>query len=317
MKKTILVTFTLLQFALLFSQDKNYSEWYLQREDVEVFVKEIGTGKDTVIVVHGGFGANHDYMLDAINGLHKKYHFVFYDQRGSLMSPTKKENLTFQKNVGDLYALISELQLKKAKIFCHSMGTLVGMEFTKQHPDRVSHLVLAGAVLPKADSLQSIFSEKYHQHNVLLENRKEVKQLLAPFKAKGVDSLKSIKDIRAYQFSHKELTDFWRIKFASVNLFDVSKYHLLKGGKAYFKNSASAMSETVDWNYDYRSVLNNIKTTIINGDHDFFDFNGEEFRPLLKSYDNIELKIIPDAGHSSWVDKPKLFQKFLKKALKK
>lgn len=162
-KQRLFTLFLLLLFHCLSAQDKNYCEWYLQREDVDIFVKELGTGKDTVIVVHGGFGANHDYMLDAIKGLEKKIHFVLYDQRGSLLSPTKKENLTFQKNVDDLYSLVKALKLKKAKILCHSMGTLVGMELTKQHPELVSNLVLTGTIAPRSDSLRSVFSERYEK----------------------------------------------------------------------------------------------------------------------------------------------------------
>jgi hypothetical protein len=47
-------------FTVIFSldsaaQDKSYQEWYLKTKDsLDIYVREIGTGKDTVIVVHGG-----------------------------------------------------------------------------------------------------------------------------------------------------------------------------------------------------------------------------------------------------------------------
>jgi proline iminopeptidase len=77
----------ILQFLLIllmvltsqaFGQSKYYTEWYLSTPDSldaysqDIYVREVGAGKDTVIVIHGGFGANHDYMLDAIKGLEKK-----------------------------------------------------------------------------------------------------------------------------------------------------------------------------------------------------------------------------------------------------
>lgn len=315
-KQRLFTLFLLLLFHSLSAQDKNYCEWYLQREDVDIFVKELGTGKDTVIVVHGGFGANHDYMLDAIKGLEKKIHFVLYDQRGSLLSPTKKENLTFQKNVDDLYSLVKALKLKKAKILCHSMGTLVGMELTKQHPELVSNLVLTGTIAPRSDSLRSVFSERYEKQIYFLTKRQEVAELIKPFKDKGVDSLKSILDIEKFKFSHKELTEYWRINFAAANIYDIKKYNLLKGGRAYYNQDASVIVETVNWNYDYRSVLNNTKTTIINGACDFLDFNGDNLKALLDEFPNIRLEIIPNAGHNSWVDNPKLFKQYLLKAIK-
>lgn len=301
-----------MQSTYLLAQNKSYSEWYLHREDVEIYVKEIGAEKDTVIVVHGGFGANHDYMMDPIKGLESKFHFVFYDQRGSLLSPTKKENLTFQKNVDDLYELIKALKLKKVKLFCHSMGTLVGMEFTKQHPDLVSNLVLAGALLPKSDSIQSVFSERQKGQVNFLLNRKEVEEIAQIYKDKGLDSIKSVQDIEKSRLSHKDLTEYWRLNFAAVNIYDIKKYNMVKGGKAYFKQDASVMTETVNWDYDYRNVINDeAKTTVINGAYDFLDFDSKTFKILLKEYPKIKLNIIPDAGHNAWIDNPKLFKEYL------
>ncbi|MGY5849934.1 alpha/beta fold hydrolase [Salegentibacter sp. F14] len=312
MKTFTLFILVVLQSTFLFAQDQNYAEWYLHREDVEIFVKEIGAEKDTVIVIHGGFGANHNYMMDAIKGLENKFHFVLYDQRGSLLSPTKKENLTFQKNVGDLYALIKALELRKVKLFCHSMGTLIGMEFTKQHPNLVTNLVLAGALIPSSDSLQSVFSDRQNNQVNFLNSRKEVQKFTQPYKDKGIDSIKSIQDIGKSMLTHKDLTDYWRLRFAAVNIYDLTKSNLLKGGRAYYNPDASVMSETFNWDYDYRSVMNEkTKTTVINGAFDFFDFDGKTYRTLIEGYPNIHLNIIPDAGHNAWIDKPKLFEKYL------
>lgn len=57
------------------------------------------------------------------------------------------------------------------------------------------------------------------------------------------------------------------------------------------------------------------KTTIINGAYDFIDFNGDELRELLEGYENIQLKIIPKAGHNSWIDDPEMFKKYLLEGL--
>lgn len=316
MKKIFpVLTLLFIQSLSLFAQDGNFTEWYLRRGDVDVYVKEIKGGKDTVIVVHGGFGANHDYMTDAIKGLEDRFHFILYDQRGSLLSPTATTNLSFRKNVDDLYALVKALESKKVKLFCHSMGTLVGMEFTSQHPELVSHLVLAGIIPPKSDSSGNIFTQRYAEQVNYLMNRKEVVDLLQPYKEKGIDSLwQPVNDDSPY--SHKDVTEHWRILFASANIYDVGKHHLMKGGMGYYKKDASVMSGTVDWKYDYRPVMNDkVKTTIINGDYDFLDFNAETLKEQLVNYKNIELLVIPNAGHNSWIDDPVLFQKYFIKGL--
>ena len=316
------ILFTVILSFNSVAQDKRYEEWYLKTKDsLDIYVREIGTGKDTVIVVHGGFGANHDYMLDAIKGLETQYHFVLYDQRGSTLSPAPIEKLTFPKNVEDLYLLISELKLKKAKIICHSMGTLVGMEFLKLHPEKVSSLILVGALPAKADTIDgsSIFSKRHEIQVDSLMNRKEVKDLKVYYESRnGSDSFQ----VGYYNYkphlTDKEQTELWRIEFASVNIYRMENWRLMKGGRAYYKIDAAMMAESVNWVYDYRQALNNNgKVTIIMGDHDFLDFNAENHKKLLANFHKVKVVTIKDAGHNIWTDDPKTFKIELIKALTK
>ncbi len=67
-------------------------EWYLPTTDgvTELYIKEIGSGSP-VVILHGGYGAEHSYLIDAFAPLFSERRFVFYDQRGSLRSPAKPE----------------------------------------------------------------------------------------------------------------------------------------------------------------------------------------------------------------------------------
>ena len=318
-KTTLLIRMVILCFIALynqsFGQNKNYSEWYLRTPDSldaynqDIYVRELGTGKDTVVVIHGGFGANHDYMLDAIEGLENKYHFVLYDQRGSLLSPAPKEKLTFQKNVNDLDLLIRQLGNRKVKIMAHSMGTLVAMEYLQQHPEKVSNLVLAGAILTRSDSMESVFSKRQNEQIKFLSSRPEVKAL---------PIYKRYKELKGKFTSDRERTDFNRMAFAASNIYKIDRYKLMRGGFHYYKDEASVMSETVNWKYDYRKSLNdNAKTTIIFGDHDFLDFNGEVHRELIKNHKKINFRLIKSAGHNIWIDQPEIFRKELDMALQR
>lgn len=246
-------------------------------------------------------------MLDAIKGLESKFHFILYDQRGSLLSPAPKEKLTFQKNVNDLFELVTKLKLKKVKLLCHSMGILVGMEFLKQHPDLVSNIVLTGAIIPKSDSSKSVFSEQVDKNLSFLSNRPEVVKLKQYYEDIYKDSPETLTD--------KERTEYWRINFAAANIYNISRWNLLKGGRIYYNQDAAIMAETVNWNYDYRENLNKIKTTVIQGQYDFLGFNAELYQEQIKEFKNIKLKIISNAGHNSWIDNPKLFKKYLKQGL--
>ena len=98
----IFIAFLLISSSC-FSQELKYEEWYLNTKDsTQIYVKEFGQGKDTVVVVHGGFGANQNYMWKAVDGLENDFHFVFYDQRGSLLSPCKSSKITIDNHIEDL-----------------------------------------------------------------------------------------------------------------------------------------------------------------------------------------------------------------------
>lgn len=305
----------LLNFVATHAQSLEYNEWYLSTPDSldpydqDIYVKEWGRGKDTVVVIHGGFGANHDYMMDAIAGLEDEYYFVLYDQRGSLLSPAKKEDLTFQKNVHDLELLVGQLGLKKVKIIAHSMGTIIAMEYLKLNPDRVANLVLIGSLYTKSDSMEYVFSKRTDEQIMFLSSRKEITE--QPI-------YKKYEEVNGKFSSNKDRTDCNRLFFASSNIYYIDRYKLMRGGFHYFKEEASVMFETVNWKYNYRSLLNDkTKTTILFGDHDFIDFNAEYHKSHIESYPNIHLELFKNAGHNIWIDQPEAFRQKLAEALKR
>ncbi|MGL5888743.1 MAG: hypothetical protein ACRC3B_02590, partial [Bacteroidia bacterium] len=133
---------------------------------------------------------------------------------------------------------------------------------------------------------------------------------------KGNDSAQSGYYNYSSALTNKEQTELWRIDFASVNIYKMQNWRNMKGGRAYYKQSAAVMAESVNWVYDYRRDLNeNGKVTIIMGDHDFLDFYSENHKKILKGYTAVRLVTIKDAGHNIWTDDLKGFQSELKKSL--
>ncbi len=283
-----------------------YEEWYLHTEDkVQLYVKEFGQGKDPVIVVHGGFGANQNYMWKAVEGLENDFHFIFYDQRGSLLSPCDPAKISLDKHVEDLKSLIEELKIEKAKIFCHSMGTRIGMEFINKYPEKVVNLVLVGSLFSKVETARDIFNERMQEQGEYLIARDEVQKLLAAYKDEAL-------------LSAKEKTEKWRIEFSALNLFDMSKIREMQGagGVFYSQEAGSAVQQNgISWEYDYRDILNDGKATIIMGEYDYLDFNGKIHQEQLKNYPNVAVKVIKNSCHNIWLDNPEVFRDELKRAL--
>jgi len=99
---------------------------------------------ETVIVIHGGPGNDYRYLLPLV-ALADQYHVVFYDQRGTGLSPrVSDEQLHLDTMLKDLANIIDYFSPdKKVSIIGHSWGAMLASGYLGQHPDRVRKIVLA------------------------------------------------------------------------------------------------------------------------------------------------------------------------------
>lgn len=286
-------------------------EWYLPVGDgCRLFVKEYGKGKDTVVVLHGGWGAEHSYLLDAFVGLEDRYHLVFYDQRGSLRSPCPDSAISVAAHVADLDRLRSELRLNRVRLVAHSMGTFLAMQYLAQHPDRVAGLVLFGALLPQNPPSENL-SVASEPAPLTPEAFFERPAVMAELRKHGLD-----RDSDA--LSAKDRTNAWRIRFAGINLYHVERWRQLKGGQVFYNARAGqAAARTMPERYDFTDALreHGCPIWIINGDHDYVDLGATRFRRWSAAVPNVRLVILEHAGHAAWIDAPGEFQRTLGEAL--
>jgi len=288
-------------------------EWYLPTEDksCELYLYEIGAG-EPVVVVHGGFGAEHSYLLDAIKGLENCYRFILYDQRGSLRSPCKPEFISIEKHVQDLESLRRELKLEKMTLLAHSAGTLLVMFYLQKYPQRVQNIVFLGPVVPKAGKyLDRSEVAVIKDSQAAFEKFVERPEAKAEYKKEGIDQPNK---------NAKQLTHLFKISFAAGNIYHVERWAQMKGGKVFWsQEAAQATSKSLPSDYDFTPTLKQhpYPITIIAGDHDVADFGNRLWKKVVAGINNMELMIIENAGHNSWIDEPDIFNKALKRALAK
>jgi proline iminopeptidase len=91
-----------------------------------------------ILVLHGGPGAHHDYLLPQFLRLAEKYRLVFYDQRGGGRSrETGSGEVTWQQNVQDLSHMVRERHVEPLTIIGYSWGALLGLLYAieaHRHP---------------------------------------------------------------------------------------------------------------------------------------------------------------------------------------
>ncbi|MDQ7057592.1 MAG: alpha/beta hydrolase [Ghiorsea sp.] len=120
-----------------------------------------------VIVVHGGPGGDYAYLM-SLKALAKNNRVIFYDQRGSGLSPrVDKKELTLETTLDDLHAIVQYYSPEgQVKLIGHSWGGMLVAGYLSAHPEKVSHAIMiepgmlhakaAAAFVEKMKETQSI-----------------------------------------------------------------------------------------------------------------------------------------------------------------
>ena len=109
---------------------------------VSIHERRIGSGPPTV-VLHGGPGAHHDYLLPGFDALARGRELIYYDQRGGGQSPVSRETpVGWREHVADLEELRRQWGLEQLTLVGYSWGGLLALLYATEFPDRVGRLAL-------------------------------------------------------------------------------------------------------------------------------------------------------------------------------
>lgn len=109
---------------------------------VTLFERRVGSGRP-VVVLHGGPGAHHDYLLPGFDSLAPGRELIYYDQRGGGRSPVGREvPVGWREHVADLEALRDAWGLPRLTLAGYSWGGLLALLYALEHPGRVERLAL-------------------------------------------------------------------------------------------------------------------------------------------------------------------------------
>lgn len=109
---------------------------------IQLFERRAGSGPPTV-VLHGGPGAHHDYLLPGFDRLARGRTLIYYDQRGGGRSPVPREApLGWREHVADLEVLRQRWEFEQLTLAGYSWGGLLALLYALEHRDRVARLAL-------------------------------------------------------------------------------------------------------------------------------------------------------------------------------
>lgn len=149
----------------------------------EIYSKTYGYPENTpVIFIHGGPSGNATLFegTTAQKMADQGFYVIVYDRRGEGRSKDENASMTFKESFEDLNAIYMIYGIKKANIIAHSFGGIIGTLFTRQFPEKVQSLTLAGA----------LFTQQETYDHILKEARKKFKK--DPSKLKEITEIESL-----------------------------------------------------------------------------------------------------------------------------
>jgi pimeloyl-ACP methyl ester carboxylesterase len=115
---------------------------YVEVDRGRLYYEERGSGA-TILLLHDGLV--HSAAMDSqMQTLSRTYRVIRYDRRGYGKSDTPSKRYS---PVTDLEAVFGALGVTRAVLVGASAGGALAVDFALSHPDRVSGLVLAGAIV--------------------------------------------------------------------------------------------------------------------------------------------------------------------------
>lgn len=155
---------------------------------VPLFWTSVGpAGGDRAIVLHGGPGAHHDYLLPQMLALATNRELIFYDQRGGGQSRTDDPApITWRTQVQDLGRVVSELGLQPLTIIGYSWGALLALLYSIEAAADSTLAPPVRLVLIEPAPLSRTWRQQFEAEFQARQSSLEVKKLRDELAASGL-----------------------------------------------------------------------------------------------------------------------------------
>jgi proline iminopeptidase len=281
------------------------NEGYVKSSDnVQLFYRMAGRGKDTIVMLHGGPGLNMGYFAPDMELLAASFVLIFYDQRGNGRSSiiTDSGKLNLNAHIEDLEAVRRHFKIKRMSILGHSWGAMLAARYALTYPDRVSKMVFSspGPLRRNPSYPQAIANISKWMDSSTLKQLNELR-------AARTDTSKD---------AQATCREFWKLfaKGYFANPHDTLMIKRMKGDfctassegiRNGLRVSAYTWASLGEW--DWRKDLHQLKNAvlIITGTKDIVPMDAvREWKDALH---NARLILIKDAGHYPQIEQPEQY----------
>jgi proline iminopeptidase len=255
---------------------------------VRLFERRVGAGPETV-VLHGGPGAHHDYLLPGFDRLARGRALRYYDQRGGGRSAVPREvPVGWREQVADLEALRRGWGVDRLCLAGYSWGALLALLYALDHPGRVSRLALISPA-PCWRAARMEFETRFARRAA----SPRIRALRAALDASGLRE----RDPEMYRRRAFELS-------VAAYFHDPARARELTAFRVTGRTQQEVWDSLGD--YDLRPRLGSLRlpTLVVQGDDD--PIPPESARMLADGLAGA-LVVIPRCGHVPYLEAPDLF----------
>ncbi|MCK9409810.1 MAG: alpha/beta hydrolase [Bacteroidetes bacterium] len=289
----ILTSFVFFAFHNVFPQDG-----FIQAERANLYFSIIGSG-EPVVILHGGPGLDHTYLLPQFIQLAKRYKLIFYDQRATGKSTGIVDSVSMSPKqfVEDLEILRKALNIEKVNLLGHSWGSLLAIHYASRYPQYVKSLILVSSPGPTSGYFQEFITQR-------------------TLRTTPQDSLELARILASNEFTlfhPSAIQDYARVTFRSYvyNREDADKISLTFNEQTAKNLIPAFLTSLKFYPFDLREPLSrtSIPTIILHGDADVIPpMFAEELHKTIQGSVYVTLK---HCGHFPYIESSEEFFSFV------
>lgn len=314
LKWTILLTSALIIFSCNTSEQKEVpttettekvelktEEKTIEINGVQHYFRIKGSG-EPMLILHGGPGLSHNYMLPYFDELAADYQLIFFDQRGGGKTdfPKDTSSINMDAFVEDVEAIRKHFNIEKMALLGHSWGSILALNYAAKYQNHVNQLVLVSPAPATTKFYEEMVSNMHKKRT-----EEETKELVQIMMSKAFDKRETEAFTKAMKIGDK------------VNLYDPSRIDELYELHQYTQETATKFwftSNLMERHFFDYNVVDKIKeitvpTLIVIGDMDNVPFASSQF--IADNLENARLEIIKSTGHYPFFEDNKAFTNVL------
>ncbi len=286
-------------------------EGFVDAHGVLVYYKIIGQGAP-LLIVHGGPGASHDYLLPHLLPLARTNRLIFIDERGSGRSEKLEDasQYTVENMVEDVENVRQALHLGKINLLGHSYGGVLAQAYAFKYQQNLSHLILGGTFYSTSEMNKVLAKEKQSMPPEALAKLEALEKAGLFGKGKDWEKGRYPNDYAnlawgdgyfPYLYQRRPDANYDSVAGNTTVAWDL--YREMWGSNREFVIDGNLKSA------EYLDKLSSIHvpTLVICGDHDESDPSLS--RTMHAKIAGSKLVVLPQSGHMAFVDQPNMYIK--------